>query len=97
MIAPHELASELLTTGAELWSSVECDVRKDRVVVYARLNVSQSANVQRALVASEELLKAVLAHRCNEQNWLAAVQWTERLCRTIGPSIPAVEGSPMRG
>jgi len=86
MNEPATLASELLAQGRDLWSSVECDVRHDRLVVYARLCTKVGPDLRQALANSELLLNAVLEQRLGGQSWLAAVQWSERLCRTIGPT-----------
>lgn len=88
------IVGELLETGRELWSSVECDVRRDRLVIYARL--CATPDLRQALEESERVLAAVLERRFVGQNWVAAVQWSERLCRTIGPTIPASSAAPAR-
>ncbi|HET7133868.1 MAG TPA: hypothetical protein VFJ95_16550 [Gammaproteobacteria bacterium] len=75
----HILAAQLLENGDSLWSHVECDVKRDRVIVYARLHANSPLGVQGALVASERVLTSVLG----ERDWLAAVQWSDRLCRTF--------------
>jgi hypothetical protein len=75
----HSIAAQLLETGDSLWSSVECDVKRDRVIVYARLHANPPLGVEGALVASERVLASVLGGR----DWLAAVQWSDRLCRTF--------------
>jgi hypothetical protein len=75
----HLIAAQLLENGDALWSHVECDVKRDRVIVYARLHANSPLGVQGALVASERVLTSVLGGR----DWLAAVQWSERLCRTF--------------
>jgi hypothetical protein len=80
-----DIVAELLETGRELWSRVECDVKRDRLVIYARL--SATPNLQQALEESERVLAAVLERRLVGQNWVAAVQWSERLCRTIEPAV----------
>jgi hypothetical protein len=77
------IASELLLRGYSLWSSVECDVKGDRVVIYARLRANPSLGVERALAESERVFKSVLEHRVEGHNWVAAVQWSERLCKTF--------------
>jgi hypothetical protein len=75
----HSIAAQLLENGDSLWSSVECDVKCDRVIVYARLRANSPLGVEGALVASERVLTSVLgAH-----DWLAAVQLSDRLCRTF--------------
>jgi hypothetical protein len=81
------IVAELLTTGRDLWSGVECDIRQDRVVVYARL--CATPNLERALQDSERLLANVLERRIGGQSWVAAVQWSERMCRTITPRFRA--------
>ncbi|HET8697373.1 MAG TPA: hypothetical protein VFO94_07810 [Gammaproteobacteria bacterium] len=75
----HVIAAQLLENGDSLWSHVECDVKRDRVIVYARLHANSPLGVQGALVASERVLTSVLG----ERDWLAAVQWSDRLCRTF--------------
>jgi hypothetical protein len=77
----HGIAAELLATGESLWSSVECDMKRDRVIVYARLRANPPLGVAGALAESERVFNAVLDGR----DWLAAVQWSERLCRTFTP------------
>ena len=81
----HLIASELLRCGDSLWSWVECDVKRDCVVIYARLRANPSLGVEHALAESERVFKSVLEHRLERHNWLAAVQWSERLCRTFTP------------
>ncbi len=80
------LASELVRRGDALWSSVECDVRRDCVVVYARLRANPSFGVEHALAESERVFKSVLESRHEVPKWLATVQWSERLCKTFSPS-----------
>ena len=75
----HNIAAELLESGDSLWSSVECDVKRDRVIVYARLRANPVLDVEAALAASERVLSSVLGGH----EWLAAVQWSDRLCRTF--------------
>ena len=82
----HDLAAELRDGGDGLWSSVECEVRRDRVVVYARLVVHAGTDLAHALARSEQVLNEVMTRRLeNGSSWLAAVQWSERLCRTFRP------------
>jgi len=83
MPEPDHIADQILSIGRELFSSIECDVWRDRVVVYARL--STTPNLERALKESEQLLARVLG-TLDTQNWIAAVHWSERMCRTIAPS-----------
>lgn len=75
----RNIAAELLRSGGSLWSTVECAVRSDRVVVYARLSAIHADGVEGALVASQQVFNSVLAGR----DWLAAVHWNDRLCRTF--------------
>lgn len=75
----HDITADLLRSGGSLWSTVECDVRSDRVIVYARLRANHTHGVEGALVESERIFNSVLAGR----EWLAAVHWTDRLCRTF--------------
>jgi hypothetical protein len=82
-MANHDIATELLQSGHSLWSSVECDVKRDYLVVYARLRADPPLGIEGALVESERLLKSVLEPRVGDDPWLAAVQWGERLCRTF--------------
>ena len=77
----HNLAAQLLENGESLWSHVECDMKRERVIVYARLHANPPLGVEGALVASERVLASVLGGR----DWLAAVQWSDRLCRTFTP------------
>ena len=79
---PDHIADQILSIGRELFSSIECDIWRDRVVVYARL--STTPNLERALKESEQLLAGVLG-TLDTQNWIAAVHWSERMCRTIAP------------
>jgi len=81
----HPIVAELLAMGRELWSEVECDIRQDCVVVYARLCATR--NLEGALQDSERLLTHVLDRRLGDLNWVAAVQWSERMCRTIAPRV----------
>ena len=85
----YSIASELLRCGDELWSSVECDVKRNRVVVYARLRANPSLGVEHALAESERVFKSVLKHRLEGHPWLASVQWSERLCKTFTPETTA--------
>ena len=78
------LAAQLLSSGEVLWTSVECDVKRDRVIVYARLRANPPLSVESALAESERVLNSVLGAR----DWLAAVHWSERLCRTFTPPRP---------
>jgi hypothetical protein len=80
---PDHIADQILSIGRELFSSIECDVWRDRVVVYARLKATP--NLERALKESERLLAGVL-ETLDTQNWIAAVHWSERMCRTIAPA-----------
>jgi hypothetical protein len=80
---PDHIANQILTIGRELFSSIECDIWRDRVVVYARLNATP--NLERALQESERLLTTVL-ERLDTPDWIAAVHWSERMCRTIAPA-----------
>ena len=82
MAEPDHIADQILSIGRELFSSIECDIWRDRVVVYARL--STTPNLERALKESEQLLARVLGS-LDTQNWIAAVHWSERMCRTIAP------------
>jgi hypothetical protein len=78
------LAAELLDSGSRLWSSVECDVKPHCVVVYARLNTHPRLDIDGALAESERLLTSVLGRRLDGQkSWVAAVQWSDRLCKTF--------------
>ena len=81
----HALAAELLGRGDSLWSAVECDLTKDRVIIYAKLHVHPRLDVHRALAESERTLKAVLPEHLEGRGWLAAVHWSGRLCRTFRP------------
>ncbi len=83
MAETDHIVNQLLAGGGELFSGVECDVRRNRVVVYARL--SATPNLERALKESERLLATVLT-RSGARDWIAAVHWSERMCRTIAPS-----------
>ena len=75
----RNIAAELTRSGDSLWSSVECEIRRDRVIVYARLSANHGQCVEGALVESERVFNSVLAGR----DWLAAVRWTDRVCRTF--------------
>jgi hypothetical protein len=79
---PDHIEAQILSMGRQLFSSVECDIWRNRVVVYARL--SATPNLERALEESERLLTSVLG-RLEAQDWIAAVHWSERMCRTIAP------------
>ena len=83
MAEPDHLEAQILSIGRELFSSIECDIWRDRIVVYARL--SATPNLERALEESERLLTSVL-ERLDTQDWIAAVHWSERMCRTIAPA-----------
>ena len=82
MAEPEHIEAQILSIGRELFSSIECDIWRDRVVVYARLIATP--NLERALEESERLLTSVL-ERLDTQDWIAAVHWSERMCRTIAP------------
>jgi hypothetical protein len=79
---PDHIADQILSIGRELFSSIECDIWRDRVVVYARLKATP--NLERALEESERLLGGALG-TLETQDWIAAVHWSERMCRTIVP------------
>ena len=83
MLEPEQIEAQLRTIGRDLFLGVECDVWRDRVVVYARLGVTP--NLEHALKESERLLASVLGN-LGTQDWIAAVHWSERMCRTIAPS-----------
>lgn len=83
----QNITAELLESGDSLWSSVECDMKRDRVIVYARLRADPPLGVAGALAESERVLSSVL----DGHHWLAAVQWSERLCRTF--TAPRAEGA----
>lgn len=93
MAEPDHLEAQILSIGRELFSSIECDIWRDRIVVYARL--SATPNLERALEESERLLTSVL-ERLDTQDWIAAVHWSERMCRTFAPrnSGPIVLSAP---
>ena len=82
MAEPDHIEAQILSMARELFSSIECDIWRDRVVVYARLIATP--NLERALEESERLLTSVL-ERLDTQDWIAAVHWSERMCRTIAP------------
>jgi len=77
------IAAELRDGGNGLWSSVECDVKRDRIVVYARLVAHARTDLENALAESERVLNSVLGQRAKRNGWIAAVQWSERLCKTF--------------
>jgi hypothetical protein len=78
-----DIEAQLRTVGRGLFAAVECDVWRDRVLVYARLGTTP--NLEHALRESERLLTSVLGS-LDTQDWIAAVHWSERMCRTIKPS-----------
>jgi hypothetical protein len=80
----RKIAADLIRRGDSLWSSVECEVKRDRVIVYARLSAHRARGIQGALVESERVFNSVLAG-CD---WVAAVQWSDRLCRTFKSRSP---------
>jgi hypothetical protein len=82
----NSIATELLQRGDSLWSSVECDVKRDCVVIYARLRAHPSLRVEKALAESERVFTSVLERRLEGHQWLATVQWSERLCKTFTPN-----------
>jgi hypothetical protein len=83
MLEPEQIEAQLRTIGRNLFLGVECDVWRDRVVVYARLGATP--NLEHALRESERLLTSVLSS-LDAQDWIAAVHWSERMCRTIKPA-----------
>lgn len=97
MYDERDIAAELKSSGNGLWSSVECDVKRDRIVVYARLVAHARTDLENALAESERVLKTVLGGRAQSNHgWLAAVQWSERLCKTFTPEA-AVESPSAAG
>lgn len=83
----REIVAELRSSGGLLWSSVECDVKGGHIVVYARLSVHPQTDLQSALAESERVLNAVMERRLDgARSWLAAVQWSERSCKTFSPA-----------
>jgi hypothetical protein len=107
----RDIVTELRNSGGRLWSSVECDVKRNHIVVYARLSVHPQTDLQHALAESERVLTSVMERRLDGgRSWLAAVQWSERLCKTFSPAAsaataslceltrePACEGQPRLG
>jgi hypothetical protein len=88
----YGIAAELLDSGSGLWSSVACDVKQHCIVVYAQLYVHPRLDVDGALAESERLLTSVLERRLEgRKRWVAAVQWNDRLCKTIVPAKPPAE------
>jgi hypothetical protein len=84
------LVAELLDSGSALWSSVECDVKPNCVVVYARLYLHPRLDIDGALAESERLFNSVLGRRLEgRKSWVAAVQWTDRVCKTFTPRTGA--------
>jgi hypothetical protein len=80
----HDILAELRDGASGLWSSVECDVKRDCIVVYARLWTHPHIDLESALAESERLLKSVIERRLEGRRaWLAAVQWSDRLCKTF--------------
>jgi hypothetical protein len=75
----RNITAELIRSGESLWSQVECEIRRDCVIVYARLCANEGHGVEGALAESERVFNSVLAGR----DWLAAVHWTDRMCRTF--------------
>jgi hypothetical protein len=93
----HGIAAELLDSGSLLWSSVECDVKQNCVVVYARLYTHSRVDIEGALAESERLLKSVIERRlAGQKSWVAAVQWSDRLCKTFMPSPDAATNAATR-
>ncbi len=87
MYDERDIVAELQNSGGRLWSSVECDVKRNHIVVYARLSVHPQTDLQSALAESERVLNAVMERRSDgSRSWLAAVQWSERLCKTFSPA-----------
>jgi hypothetical protein len=82
----YGIVAELLDSGSRLWSSVQCDVKQNCIVVYARLYGDSLLDVDGALVESERLLKSVIERRLGgRKSWVAAVHWSDRLCKTFTP------------
>jgi hypothetical protein len=65
----RNITAELIRSGESLWSQVECEIRRDCVIVYARLCANEGHGVEGALAESERVFNSVLAGR----DWLAAV------------------------
>jgi hypothetical protein len=83
----RDIVTELRDSGGPLWSSVECDVKRNHIVVYARLSLHPNSDLKDALAESERVLTTVMERRLEgSRSWLAAVQWSERLCKTFGPA-----------
>ena len=78
-----DILPELLRDGSSLWSSVECEVIRDCVIVYMRLHANSPLDVERALAESQRVLESVLERCANGHEWLAAVQLSDRLCKTF--------------
>jgi hypothetical protein len=79
------LAADLLDTPERVWSSVECAVKPHCVVIYARLHAHSQLDLERALATSQRVLNTVLGERLQGRTWVAAVQWSYRVCRTFTP------------
>ena len=84
----RDIATELRDSGgrhADHQGSEGGGMTRDRVVVYARLCTHPRIDIQVALAESERVLKTVLERRLEGGGWMAAVQWSERLCKTFIP------------
>lgn len=81
---PQLINFELLSAGSSLWSTVECDRRHDRWVVYANLRPVEGGT-EEAFSKSERLLKDVLDRRLSARDWLAVVLCGDRVSHTVRP------------
>ena len=79
------IASELLQSGAELWSAVQCDVKGDCLVIYAELTTDPKPEVSDVLMESKRLVREVLQRRLGGREWLATVHWNGRISYTFAP------------
>jgi len=79
------IASELLRSGADLWSAVQCDVRGDCVLIYAELTTDPKPAVCDVLLESKRLVREVLQRRLGRGDRLARVHWNGRISYTFAP------------
>jgi len=77
------IASELLKSGTELWSAVECDVRGECLVIYAQLTTDPQPKGYDLLAESKRVIGDVLQRRLGCGQWLATVHWNGRVSYTF--------------
>jgi hypothetical protein len=81
---PRLVVFELSSAGGRLWSSVRCDRRAGRWVIYTHLR-SERDTAGPAFAESARIIKSVLNNRLGARDWIAAVLCAGRVSFTVKP------------